>query len=181
MDVFLTTVESIKQEPHVEMLCKSAKRALVVKNAGGKSEISEAISIQFFAERFGAKRFILENEVEYWAKFKMVDYLCLINRENVGVSVTRAMGHPTDEQFDEISAEKLLRRKLYGLVVSRNCTVKKHAFFKAILHIWCRTEQVASTLKSTFEGMDKTTYENVHLVVTVCDHPCIYSNANIFE
>lgn len=163
------------------MLCKSARKALVVKNAGGKSQVSEAVSIQFFAERFKAKRFILENDVEYWAPFKMVDYLCLIDDENVGVSVTRAMGYPNDEHFDESQAEKLLKRKLYGLVVSRNCTVKKHAFFKAILHIWCRSEEVAATLKTTFDKMDQTTYENVYLVVTVCQESCIYTNIDIFN
>lgn len=158
-----------------------AVRSLSVENAGGKSEVSEALSMQYFYERFGAGQFLLEREVEYWCEYKMVDFVCTIAETRIGVSVTRAMGYPTPEHFDAEAALHLLRKKLYGLIVARNAVDKKHRFFKSILHIFCQTTPIAALLQEAYAGLDVNDFGlnikgAVILRLTVCTDPRIYSN-----
>ena len=169
-----------------KVLCKDAKRSLTIRNAGGKSDISEALSMQFFYEKFHAKNFILEMEVEYWIDYKMVDYICTLNSKRIGVSVTRAMGFPHSENFKYEDAERLLEKKLYGLIIARNCISKKHSFFHSVLHIWCQTVEIAKFLQQAFSNLDFEEYNidiktDISLLLTVCNQECIYQNKNIFE
>lgn len=158
-----------------------ALRSLTVENAGGKSEVSEALSMQYFHERFGASQFLLEREVEYWCVYKMVDFVCTIAKTRIGVSVTRAMGFPTPDHFDAESALHLLRKKLYGLIVARNAVDKKHRFFKSILHIFCQTPHIAALLREAYAGLDVNDFGlnikgAVILRLTVCVDPRVYQN-----
>lgn len=165
---------------------KGAWRTLIEPNAGGKSEVSEALSMQFLAEKMGAKNFVLEMDVEYWIDYKMVDYLCTINGKRIGVSVTRALGFPSPEKFTYDSAVELLDKKLYGLIVSRNGIKKEHSFYQSILHIWCQTEKIANYVKEAFEKIDiGKRYQldirtDIKLLLTVSGEKCIYKNINIF-
>lgn len=162
------------------ILCWDAKRSLSVPNAGGSSMISEMLSIDMYSKAYGAKNFLLEMEVSYWIEYKMVDYVCTIGDVRIGVSVTRAMNYDDPELFVEEDADRLLNKKLYGLIVSRNAVTKEHCFFKSILHVWCQTERIAKIMKQRFEMLDIDDFELdikgvVVLHLTICSEKYIYS------
>lgn len=111
----------------------------------------------------------------------MVDHICTINGQRVGVSVTRAMGFPTPDRFTNEDAINLLRKKLYGLIVSRNCVLPHLAFFKSILHVWCQSHEIADKLKRAYENLDIDDFGLdikgvVILLLTVCEDKRLYTN-----
>lgn len=167
--------------PHRSLVCEDAKRSITIENAGGKSEISEMYSIDYFTQMYGAKHTILEKEVNYWIDYKLVDFICTIDSHRVGVSVARAMGYPTSDKFTADMASKLLFKKLYGLIVARNAVVKEQSFFKSILHIWCQDIHVAELLKEAFSKLDDNDYgldvKGILLLqLTICDDLQLYKN-----
>lgn len=161
-------------------LCPEAAGSLCIENAGGKSEISEALSIHYFVTVFGASQIVYEREIEYYIRYKMVDFICTVGRDRIGISVTRAMGFPDPNRFTLKDAHRLLTRKLYGLIVSRNAMSEKHTFFKSILHIWCQTPRIAYLLEEAYNSLDIETGMDVRgtliLALTVCEKDGIYRN-----
>lgn len=167
--------------PSSNVVSADAKRSITIENAGGKSDISEMYSIDYFTQMYDATNTILEKEVTYWIDYKMVDFICTIESHRVGVSVARAMGYPTSDKFTFDIASKLLFKKLYGLIVARNAVIKSQSFFKSILHIWCQDMHVANLLRDAFSKLDDNDYGlNVKgvllLQLTICDDPQIYKN-----
>jgi hypothetical protein len=183
-------VDILAQAPQVCDLHPDAYRSLVVDNAGGKSSVSEAVSIDRFARLFGATQVLVEKEVEYWIDYKMVDYVCTVDQQRVGVSVTRAMSTTdgksldlTPGQFTLDDAIRLLNKKLYGLIVSRNGVSKRCRFYRSILHIWAASDDIAHTLTTAWTeghvnvsefGLDVKGV--VGIWITVCPDPTIYLN-----
>lgn len=161
-------------------LIDTPKRSLSIRNAGGSSEISEALSMQYMYYRFNASRFIPEMEVDYWIESKICDYLMRCNNENFRVSVTRAISYPFTQEFSYESALALLNKKLYGLIVARNSISDKHMFHRSILHIWCMTVGTAYNIKKAHDEIVRLdtnhTYDNVFVICTVCPHVYIYNN-----
>lgn len=167
--------------PSFEHTCLDAQRSITVDNAGGKSDISEMYSIDYFAAVHSSFDVILEKEVQMFIDYKMVDFICTIDKHRVGVSVTRAMGFPSPSNFTPAMASKLLYKKLYGLIVARNGVVKSQSFYKSILHIWCQDERIAGLLSDAFANLDANDYGLdvkgvVILQLTVCDDIRIYKN-----
>lgn len=189
--VFLDSVELPQNKPI--MFTPEAKRSMTIENAGGKSEYSEALSIQYFQDGYGATDIVPEMEIEYWIDYKMVDFICTIQGYRVGVSVTRAMKFVKkakngqiigSEFFTNEDALTLLHKKLYGMIVARNSVSDKHTFLKSILHIWCQTPQIAQTLKDAYASLDLNDYGldvqgSVILVLTVCESPGVYRNVYV--
>lgn len=161
-------------------LLGTPKRSLSIRNAGGSSEISEALSMQYMHYRFNVTNFIPEMEVDYWIESKICDYLMKYKNENIGVSVTRAVSYPFTVDYTYEMASTLLNKKLYGLIVARNSISEKHMFFRSILHIWCMNSQIAHTLKQAYHDIILSdvhkTYDNVYIICTVCPHLYIYNN-----
>lgn len=158
-----------------------ARRSLTTANAGGKSVLSEMLSMQYFSQVLRAEAILLENEVEYWIDYKMVDYVCTVNGVRVGVSVTRAMSYPNPDRFTYACARDLLNKKLYGLIVSRNSVAAQHTFFKSVLHVWCQTPRIAALVKRAYEEIDVSSYGLdirgvVILLLTVCPQNYIYTD-----
>lgn len=167
--------------PKSSLVCDDAKRSITIDNAGGQSDISEMYSIDYFTQMYGASNTILEKEVAYWIDYKMVDFICTIDSNRVGVSVARAMGYPTSDKFTPEMASKLLYKKLYGLIVARNAVVKSQSFFKSILHIWCQDANVANLLREAYSKLDDNDYGLdvkgvLMLQLTICDDPQLYKN-----
>lgn len=163
---------------------EDAKRSVSIENAGGQSEVSEMYSIDYFCNSWRATSFIFEKEIKYWIEYKMVDFICTINGQRVGVSVARAMGYPTSESFTMETAAKLLHKKLYGLIVARNAVVKSQSFTKSILHIWCQDAHVAELLQETYSNLDENDYGLdvkgvLILQLTICADRRIYKNTLI--
>eukprot|EP00462_Mataza_sp_D1_P005047 CAMPEP_0175101404 /NCGR_PEP_ID=MMETSP0086_2-20121207/7776_1 /TAXON_ID=136419 /ORGANISM="Unknown Unknown, Strain D1" /LENGTH=232 /DNA_ID=CAMNT_0016375927 /DNA_START=195 /DNA_END=893 /DNA_ORIENTATION=+ len=144
-------------------LCSKAAYSLSIPNAGGKSNISEAYSIDMFVRGFAATDVLCENEVKYWAEicfggnYKMVDFICTIQGCQVGVSVTRAMSFPIaqPEKFTYEDAERLVFKKVNGLVVSRECVTEDHSFSKSVLHIFCQTQRIADLVLQAWNHYQK--------------------------
>lgn len=153
-----------------------ASRSLTVENAGGKSALSEMLSIDYFSRVFGAAKVALEMEVEYWIDYKMVDYVCSIEETRVGVSVTRAMGFPTPSDFTPEQAEILVGKKLNGLIIARNAVTKKHRFFRSVLHVWCQNTSIGRMVRDAYSAMEATLEIKgvMLLLITICDNPEIY-------
>lgn len=178
--VFVDTLKLI-QPASKRILCSDATRSLTVDNAGGQSEYSEAISMNYFHTVLKASDMILEMEVEYWIDYKMVDYICSVSGERIGVSVARGMGFPTHLDFTDKHALALLRKKLFGLIVSRNSVVDKHSFYKSCVHILCQSQHVADTLQRVYASLDINDFGlnvkcDLVLLLTVCDSQEVYTN-----
>lgn len=116
----------------------NALNSLKLDNAGGKSAVSEALSINILDRYYHASNFIFEKEVQYIFDYKMVDYICTIGQNRIGVSVTRAIGQydATNDSFDAnkftaIQATELLEKKFSGLIVARKCVTKELNFYTA--------------------------------------------------
>lgn len=130
---------------------RAAARSLTVENAGGTSELSEALSIDLFERFFGAHSFLYEMEVTYdFYQCSIVDYRCTIGTVRVGVSVTRAMGYPDPSFFHAKDALRLLRKKLYGLIVARRGVTKAHSFYHCVLHVFCQNVRQGKLLAEAF-------------------------------
>lgn len=167
--------------PPSSLICEDGLRSITIDNAGGKSDISEMYSIDYFTQMYGASNNILEKEVNYWIDYKMVDFICTIENQRVGVSVARAMGFPSPDNYTSTMAKNLLYKKLYGLIVARNGVVKDQSFTKSILHIWCQDVRIAQLLENAFSNLDENDYGLdvkgvVLLQLTICDDPQLYRN-----
>lgn len=156
-----------------------AEQSLHIENAGGKSEISEAFSIDFFIKNYNATNFIYETQVTYWAETSMIDYVCSINNVPTSVSVTRAMDFTkSNKSFDPYY---LLKKKLYGLSVANNAMNNPSS--KGILHIWCQSHNIAAQILDVLSNEDfshlmmmTNTSISTTVIITVCNAPCIYTN-----
>lgn len=171
--------------PLPSSLCSDAKRSISICNAGGKSEISEMYSIDYFNRIYNSTNTILETEVNYWLDYKMVDFICTINSKRVGVSVVRAMGYPSPNNFTSEMASRILHKKLYGLIVARNSVVKNHSFYKSILHIWCQNERISQLINDAFYNLNPIDYNLdfkgiLILQLTVCPDQQLYKNFLFF-
>ncbi len=159
-----------------------AFRSLTMDNAGGASDYSEAISIHYFENVFQGSEFILENEVKYWMEYKMVDYVCTIKNQRIGVSVTRAMGFPHSSRFTRKDGKELLRNKINGLIVACDLVMSTHSFTKSILHVWCQNNRIANIMNEVYEqeleidSMDLKVLCDVIVIITVCNDKNIYTN-----
>lgn len=167
--------------PLREHLHPEALRSLAIINAGGKSEISEAYSIHHMSTLLGSTQSILEMEVQYWATYKMVDLIMkLPSGVRLGISVTRAMTR-CDLEYTRDDAVCLLKKKIHGLIVSRNTVVRDQTFFQSVLHIWAPTHRVARMLVDVIHSRD-VDFEEMDLIgtldlwITVSDACEIYTN-----
>lgn len=162
-------------------LCEAANKCMISPNLGGKSWISEAWSLEYFAQRFHAKSFILETEVVYnYFNWKAVDFVCSIHKRRVGVSVTRAMCRDGPSKFTTEDAYVLLTKKLSGLLLARTNVDERQAFNVCFLHIWCPTREIADKLNSVYDRViaedDTNTLQEAIVLATVCTTKSIYTN-----
>lgn len=164
------------------LFCDEALRCMNIKNAGAESsKYNEAISINYFKEKFKATGFLLEMEVKYYfERWKIVDYICNIYGHRVGVSVTRAINFFDLEHFTTKQAKELINKKLFGLIMARKCVSQEHSFDMCFLHIWCYNEEAAKCIEEVYDevikGDDSDTYKEVIILTTVCDDFHIYNN-----
>lgn len=166
-------------------ISEDSARSLTIPNAGGSSNISEALSMEYMTKTNGGTNFVPEMEVSYWIESSMCDFLMTsaVTGENIGVSVTRAIRFPFSIEFSLDDAKALLKKKLYGLMVARNAISEEQSFFKSILHIWCYSKAGALNIRDAYNEMinsdyekQEMTYDNVHVICTVCNSLYIYTN-----
>lgn len=170
--------------PGFDKLTPTAHSSLLTTNAGGKSEISEALSIHLLNKYFQASHFVYEKDIEYWCDYKMVDYICSINDSRIGVSVTRAIGpylakHDIfdSDNFTTEEAHRLLDKKLNGLIMARTAVNNNMSFYTAILHIFCHNELIAKIMKqAALERVFTNDDCRFIIMLTVCSDDIIYSS-----
>jgi len=170
----------------IEMIkCTTALKSLYEVNAGGSSEISEALSMNYFNDLYGINDFILEMDVKYDVfHCSMCDFVMGTDNNRIGVSVTRALNFHDKYNYTVEDAERLLRKKLFGLIVARSGISKLHNFDKCILHIWCINEAAAMSLHDAYNNIISETnitnnddgINDVVVIITVCDNDSIYTN-----
>lgn len=117
--------------------------------------------------------------MEYWIYYKMVDFICTLPTGlKLGVSVTRAMGFPSDESFTLEMARHLLLKKLNGLIIARNTVVDSQSFYRSILHIWCQSETVAELLREAYSSLDLDDFglDIKGTILTICENERIYKD-----
>lgn len=150
-------------------LCPDTIRIYSEPNAGGKSINSEALSMEYLNRTMGGQFVRTEMEIEYWNDYwKKCDFICKVAGENVGVSVTRAMGYPTSGCFCDRDAIRLLEKKLYGLVVARSGVWDNETFYKSILHVWCQSKRIAKLMILAYEQhIDDDLKDNIIVLLTV--------------
>lgn len=151
----------------VVKLCEEAHRTLIMPNAGGNSIVSEVLSVEYMHMRFGAHNIVNEMEVHYLdPNWKKVDYLCTINHERVGVSVTRAMGYPTADYFTVDDASRLIQKKMNGLVIARDGVDDSHRFHTSFLHVFCQTAKIAVMMYEAMHRMPPD-YDGVIVLLSI--------------
>jgi hypothetical protein len=129
-------------------LGEDAQKVVRDPNAGGQSIVSEAFSMEHLNRRFGARHVVTEMEISYWnSNWKKVDFLCDIRGHRIGVSVSRAMGYPGPEAFGFKDAERLVRKKLRGLLIAMQGVDDDHRQDMAILHVFCQTREIAALMQ----------------------------------
>jgi hypothetical protein len=174
-----------------EKLKWEGRLSLQFDNAGGKSEVSEAFSIDYFNRVHKSIYTIFEKQVQYWIDYKMVDFITsiiddstdLFEEIRIGVSVTRAMLPPGKEDSDvtEEFGQELLDKKISGLIIARNGVLKQNTFFRSVLHIWCQSRKIIDVVEKAAKSLNPKKY-GLHMkssfcvLLTLCADPKLYTN-----
>lgn len=147
-------------------------------NAGGSSVNSEAISMEMLEVSFGARLELTEMQVRYKTRCSIADYVASLElnrasgtreRTRLGVSVTRAMKYrPGPEAFTVEDAERLLRKKLSGMLDAAKHVDPLHKWDRALLHAWCQSEHVATVVKKTLHSLPAELWSDCLVLCTVC-------------
>lgn len=147
-------------------LSHGAEQLRDLENAGGNSEFSEAMSFDVLSRLFGARLCKTEMELRYvFSGSKKTDFSAQIYGHVIGVSVTRAMSYRC--KFTEADAERLLSKKLYGVVASSANVIEPDSWRKQILHVWAQHDYVADTLERTYAKMPDALKADTTVLVTV--------------
>merc|ERR1719384_2050118 len=147
--LYLRSSFQTQLDPEAVTLSSGARRIMLEENAGGQSELSEGFSFEILKRVFGAKLVKTEMAIRYWwNSWKKTDYSVRMNGQVIGVSVTRAMKYKGI--FGRGDAEKLLRRKLYGINESTLGVLEQDQWQRQILHIWATDDYVERILYDTF-------------------------------
>lgn len=164
-----------------------AQKILNEPNAGGASVVSEALSAEYMARRFGARDIVTEMAIQYWfPNWKRIDYIATFFGGRVGISVTRAMGFPYSINFTMDDAIRLCEKKLNGLIIAKSGISPTCRYERSILHCFCQTEEISNLMLIAFNEMierDKrenplcpTLKGSITLILTVCDIREVYTD-----
>jgi len=147
--LYLRSSFQTRLNPEEVNLSSGARRIMLEENAGGQSELSEGFSFEFLRKLFGAKLVKTEMAIRYWwNSWKKTDYSVKMSGNVIGVSVTRAMKYKGI--FTRVDAEKLLRKKLFGINESTLGVLEQDEWQRQILHIWATDEYIERILYEVF-------------------------------
>ncbi|XP_078657425.1 AAC-rich mRNA clone AAC4 protein-like isoform X2 [Branchiostoma floridae x Branchiostoma belcheri] len=124
----------------------------------------QVLSCELLYRLFGAQLLKTEMEVTYFPQGgALTDYTCQLFGVQVGVSVTRAMKFRGE--FDREDAEKLLMKKLTGVINATQNTME--SWDKQILHVWTPSKHVARVVTATYHTLLADVKANTVVLVTV--------------
>jgi len=119
-------------------------------NAGGTSVSSEVMSFELLSSLFNAQLLFTEMDLEYSVGSKITDFSVKIQNETVGVSVTRAMKFRGN--FNNDDAQKLLEKKLNGVIQSTNGVSSNQKWKRQILHVWVEYDYIKDILVDIYNS-----------------------------
>jgi len=136
------------RKPSLAHLSEGGRKIFTDPNAGGNSIFSEVFSYEILRSILGLKLERTEMELDYWPRGgKITDYSVSTHCGNyLGVSVTRAMCRSEASIFEQEDAERLLTKKLEGIIQSSKNVYPKFYCDKQILHILAESDEIAYTL-----------------------------------
>ncbi|KAH7831932.1 putative Signal transducing adapter molecule 2 [Monocercomonoides exilis] len=154
-----------------------AMKMLSEPNAGGHSEQSEALSYELMHRLFSAELVKTEMEIAYTIQnWKKTDYLCSIGSHRVGVSVTRAVGFPSETDWSESDAVELIQKKMIGVCISSKGACERDEWERQILHIWVQRPEAARMLMHAYHALHPALRANTVVICTVAgNHKWIFS------
>lgn len=160
---------------HQMNLTSEARLVQYTPNAGGSSEISEALSFEILKKFFNAKLLKTEMEIFYFPMGgSITDYVVKVFDTTIAVSVTRAMKH-NDEEFTYENADALLRKKLKGIVQSSKNSLLK--WDKQVLHCWTNKENIVKLVNDVWSNLGDHLKTNTVLLITLAHNsPEVFFN-----
>ena len=159
-----------------------ARLTLTIPNCGGFSNVSEAFSIELITSLFNATNFVTERQVQYKYQCKKIDFLCTIDGNQVGVSVSRSAQYKElcDEQgkYTFLIAYRQIRKKLDGLLAARAGITPAHLYDKSILHVFAENDFIAQLLVNAFPqaAKDMQVEDEISLLITICGNRKLYDD-----
>ena len=145
---------------------------LMTDNAGGSSLLSEVFSFEVLARCEMATLLKTETEILYSVQGgKITDLLVEIDGVKVGVSVSRAVKFPRDEQtlYTKEAATTLLDKKLRDILASSQNVREEDRWVKQILHIMAYDLQHLEQLQAAYADLDAATKADTIVWFTVTD------------
>lgn len=149
-------------------------------NAGGNSQISEALSVEVLLSIIPS--FVLrrtELQVTYFPKRKLIDYVVAFgggnhDRNAIAVSVTRALHPPRQKSITFLQARHLMWKKLTSLVDSTSSIYftpmyhgeREFKITGMILHVWTDKKRTLRFLLRAWKELKKEGIGN-HITVIV--------------
>ena len=149
-------------------LTEGGQEVLTDGNAGGSSLYSEVFAFEVLTRCEGAVLIKTETEILYDdPQGKKTDLLITIEGEQLGVSVTRAVGFPREDPYTVERAQALLEQKLEGIVSSSLNVSEGDSWNKQILHLLAYEPEHAASLAQAFTAVSPVLTSNTIVVVTV--------------
>lgn len=147
-------------------------------NAGGDSQRSEAYAMEILYHTHGARGVTTEMRIKYWSShWKKCDFITVLPIiGKTGVSVTRALLGRCDPDDIDLHMARLIRKKLYGLVVSRAGVLEENAFNSSLLFIWSPDRITTRVLQRLFQQMSTDLTDGVHLVIAETDEHALWTD-----
>lgn len=159
----------------LRQLSSGAKKILGTPNAGGSSIFSEAMSFEILNRFYNAQLLGTELEIEYDWGSKITDYSCKIGAHKLGVSVTRLIdfGDLDKEykpKFSSKAIQRLLEKKLHGVLASTSGVFPEWKWEKQILHIFATSYKVLQMLEQEYPKICPSLRSNTMTIVTVVEN-----------
>jgi len=160
-------------------LSSGSTKILTTPNAGGNSLWSEVLSFEVLSGCFGVQLLRTEMELQYVSSNGPITDYSVVAMDNgtpvvLGVSVTRAMKFKGN--YEDSDAERLLYKKLRGVVGSTQSVAPHHKWDKQILHVWAQGQHVADTLGRVYANMPDELKSNTLVVVSVVQGSLVWKN-----
>ncbi|MBN2722462.1 MAG: hypothetical protein JXR95_00155 [Deltaproteobacteria bacterium] len=165
-------------ESDFDYLTVGGQTIATTENAGGSSIWSEVFAYEILARCELATLLKTETEIIYDIEGKITDILVEVDGLKVGVSVTRAMTWPRENEMDPVAAQDLLEGKLDGILQSTENVSSEDAWSKQILSVLTDRQEHISVLQQAWNSIDESIRANTIIVFTVTEgsDDFIYTN-----
>ena len=140
---------------------------------GNKNEgslLSEVFAFEVLQRCEGAQLLKTETQISYTDPMgKKTDLLVQLQGQQIGVSVTRAVGFPRDAPYTEMQAMELLQDKLDDILLSTANVMEADRWQKQILHVIAWGPQHVDSLRAAQAQLSPQTLADTIIVITISD------------